>query len=80
MSQWEKLIKEIYQLSTELRFDEIRKVLEHYGYSCSNTGGSHYVFRKEDSEPITIPVHGKIKKQYIKDVRDIIEREEKNNG
>lgn len=32
MSQWDKLIKHIRNLSKDLRFDELRKVLESYGY------------------------------------------------
>ena len=32
MSQWDKLIKRILNLSKDLRFDELRKVLESYGY------------------------------------------------
>lgn len=30
MSQWDKLIKRIRNLSNDLRFDELRKVLESY--------------------------------------------------
>lgn len=32
MSRWEKLLKRIYRLDDDLRFDELKKVLEHYGY------------------------------------------------
>ena len=33
MSQFDKLIDRIYSLDKDLRFDELKKVLEHYGYS-----------------------------------------------
>ncbi|MBQ4232022.1 MAG: type II toxin-antitoxin system HicA family toxin, partial [Lachnospiraceae bacterium] len=56
---------------------EIRKILEHYGYKVSSNGSSHFVFRKNNCNPITIPVHGKIKSKYIEMVRDVIEQEEK---
>lgn len=32
MSKWDKLLTKIYALSKDLRFDELRKVLESYGY------------------------------------------------
>lgn len=32
MSQWEKLLRRILLLSKDLRFDELRKVLESCGY------------------------------------------------
>lgn len=30
MSKWDKLLKRIYTLSKDLRFDELRKILENY--------------------------------------------------
>ena len=32
MSKWDKLIEKILNLSKDMRFDELRKVLESYGY------------------------------------------------
>lgn len=32
MSKWDKLITRICNLSKDLRFDELQKVLESYGY------------------------------------------------
>ena len=48
MSKWDKLILKISTLSKELRFSELRKVLESYGYVMNNPegGSSHYTFRK----------------------------------
>ena len=33
MSKWDKLLARIRTLSADLRFDELRKVLESYGYN-----------------------------------------------
>lgn len=33
MSKWEKLLARICSLSNDLRFEELRKVLESYGYT-----------------------------------------------
>lgn len=80
MSKWEKLLSKICSLSKDLRFHEIRKVLESYGYKmCSpKSGSSHYTFRKVGCNPITIPKHEPIKKIYVEMVKQIVESEEKN--
>ena len=77
MSQWDKLIGRILSLSKDLRFDELRKVLESYGYTmhAPRSGSSHYTFRKPGCHPITIPKHEPIKKVYVEMVRDIVESE-----
>ena len=73
MSKFDKLIKEILSLSKDLRFAELRKVLEFYGYTRS--GSSHYTFRKSGCNPITIPKHKPIKKVYVQKVKEIVEAE-----
>ena len=59
MSKWDKLLTRICALSKDLRFDELRKVLESYGYvmNAPKGGSSHYTFRKAGCQPITIPKH-----------------------
>ena len=77
MSKWDKLITRICNLSKDLRFDELRKVLESYGYEMNapRSGSSHYTFRKQGCMPITIPKHEPIKKVYVEMVRQIVESE-----
>ena len=67
MSKWDKLLTRICSLSKDLRFDELRKVLESYGYEINapRSGSSHYTFRKAGCQPITIPKHEPIKKIYV---------------
>ncbi len=79
MSKWDKLLVKINTLSKDLRFDELRKVLEHYGYTMNapKSGSSHYTFRKSGCQPITVPKHSPMKKVYVEMVRKIVEREEK---
>lgn len=50
MSKWDKLLTRICALSKDLRFDELRKVLESYGYvmNAPKGGSSHYTFRRLD--------------------------------
>ena len=77
MSKWDKLIMQICNLSKDIRFDELRKVLESYGYEMNSTkgGSSHYTFRKCGCMPVTIPKHEPIKKVYVEMVRQIVESE-----
>ena len=81
MSKWNKLIARICSLSKDLRFDELQKVLESCGYvmNAPRTGSSHYTFRKQGCQPITIPKHEPIKKVYVEMVRQIVESEAKRN-
>ena len=80
MSKWDKLIVRICNLSKDLRFDELKKVLESYGYvmNTPRNGSSHYTFRKQGCQPITIPKHEPIKKIYVEMVRQIVESEVRN--
>ena len=80
MSQWDKLLKWICGLAKDIRFDELRKILESYGYVMKSPkgGSSHYTFRKQGCQPITIPKHEPIKRVYVEMVRQIVERETKN--
>lgn len=67
-------------MSRDLRFDELRKVLESYGYEMRQPSGgsSHYTFRKAGCAPITIPMHEPIKKVYVIMVKEVVESEVSN--
>lgn len=77
MSKWDKLLSRIKSLSKELRFEELRKVLESCGYTMSQPrgGSSHCTFRKAGCAPITIPMHEPIKTVYVQMVKEIVESE-----
>ena len=80
MSQWDKLINRIISLSPDIRFEEIKKIMESYGYEMQSprSGSSHYTFRKKGCNPITIPKHKTIKRVYVEIVKALIEQEDKN--
>lgn len=77
MSKWDKLLQRITSLSKDMRFDELRKVLESFGYVMYSPkgGSSHYTFRKTGCQPITIPKHEPIKKVYVEMVKQVVESE-----
>ena len=81
MSKWDKLLSKITSLSKDVRFDELKKILESYGYVmyAPRGGSSHYTFRKSGCRSITIPKHEPIKKVYVEMVKEIIEGEESLN-
>ena len=80
MSKWEKLLDKILSLSNDVRFDELKKVLESCGYTmyAPRGGSSHYTFRKKGCYPITVPKHEPIKKVYVQMVKEVIESEANN--
>ncbi len=78
MSQFEKLLMRIKMLDKNMRFQEVKKVLEEFGYTMSSPSGgsSHRTFRKPGRKPVTIPEHEPIKRIYIIMVKEAVEREE----
>ena len=81
MSKWDKLLNKIKNLSKDIRFAELKKILEEYGYVMYSPrgGSSHYTFRKPGCRPITIPKHEPVKKVYVEMVKAIVESEEQEN-
>ena len=82
MSQWDKLISKITSLSADLRFAELKKVLENCGYTMHTPkgGSSHATFRKKGCSPITIPKNDPIKKVYVEKVCRVVESEDDNEN
>ena len=82
MSKWDKLLQKIKTLSGDLRYEELKKVLESFGYTAKETSGgsSHITFRKSGCPPITVPRHSTIKRVYVEMVKEIIEKEESNEN
>lgn len=81
MSKWDKLLRKITNLSKDVRFEDLKKILESYGYDMNtpNSGSSHYTFRKKGRNPITIPKSNPVKKVYVVMVKRVIESEETKN-
>lgn len=81
MSKWNKLISRVCAFPSDIRFYELKKILEYYGYVMTRprSGSSHCTFRKEGKMPITIPQNEPIKKVYVELVIRVIESEEKDN-
>jgi len=75
MSKKEKRIESIKNNPKNVKFQNLKKVLENLGYKAINNGGSHYVFTKENATSLTIPFRNPVKVVYVKQVISIIEDE-----
>lgn len=82
MSTWDKLLARILAEDNNMRFEDLRKVLESCGYTMKRPSGgsSHCTFRKKGRNPITIPVHEPIKVTYVRMVKEVVETEEQNEN
>lgn len=78
MSQWDKLIKKLKNSPQSMRYNDLKKILENYGYVAKETSGgsSHVTFRKDGCTPVTIPRHEPILKIYVEMVREVVEKED----
>ena len=79
MSRKDKLFEAIKNNPKNVKFEDLKKILESLGYTAVNRGGSHYVFTKEDSISLTIPYKRPVKVIYVKQVIKIIEDESNEN-
>ena len=55
-------------MASEVRFSEVRKLLESKGWAFIRISGSHHIFKKPGvPEALSVPVHGgKVKPVYVK--------------
>ncbi len=59
-------------MASEVRFSEVRKLLEAKGYRLERIRGSHHVFDKAGWPPVVIPVHrGKVKHAYVRKIEKL---------
>jgi len=67
LTQRRKLIDRIRARPPEADFDDVRKLLEEFGWSLARTSGSHMHFTKEGERTITVPlVKGRrVKRTYL---------------
>lgn len=72
MSQIEKQLQYLLSLPKEMRYEELKTILERFGFLGREVGSSHITYRKDGYPNITIPRHGNIKKTYVKVIRDVI--------
>jgi predicted RNA binding protein YcfA (HicA-like mRNA interferase family) len=67
MTKRDKLVDRIRQRPPEADFDDVRAVLEMYGWAFDRQKGSHATFTKAGEHPLTIPIthHVRVKRFYL---------------
>lgn len=57
-------------MPSEVRFAEVRRLLEKHGWILIRIRGSHHVFQKPGAPTFSIPVHhGKVKPFYVREIK-----------
>jgi len=75
MTKKEKLLTKFSNITEEASFREATKVLEILEYKIIRTRGSHFIFRNQREENISIPVHNnRIKKKYVRKIQNLINK------
>lgn len=61
-------------MPSEVRFAEVRKLLEDHGYTLSRIKGSHHWFERPGARGISVPVHkGRVQPRYLAIIRKALE-------
>ena len=73
-----KLAEKIIRNLKDVGFDDLRRLLESFGYECRQPrgGSSHYVFRKSGTMPISVPKDRPVNRKYVRVVIDLLNLEE----
>ena len=77
MSKREKRLLKIRQSQKDVSMQELRQLLEDFGFKYEPTDGSHYIFRYNNGGlnfKIPIPFHRPIKEYYVKQVIKLIDQ------
>lgn len=71
MSRREKLIERIRRRPPDASFEDVRSLLEQFGWEHARTEGSHVTFTKANEFPIVVPVHKrKVGRRYLDTICD----------
>jgi predicted RNA binding protein YcfA (HicA-like mRNA interferase family) len=75
MGKLEKLIQQFLNYPTEVRFEDVRYLLEALGFIEIRSKGSHHIFRNSMRQTVVIPKKGgqKVKGAYVKLIVDLLD-------
>jgi predicted RNA binding protein YcfA (HicA-like mRNA interferase family) len=75
MGKLEKLIQQFLNHPPEVRFEDVRYLLEAFGFVEIRSRGSHHSFRNEIGQKVVIPKKGgqKVKGVYVKLIVDLLD-------
>jgi predicted RNA binding protein YcfA (HicA-like mRNA interferase family) len=78
MGKLEKLVEQFLNQPPEVRFEDVRYLLEAFGFEEKRSKGSHHSFRDSQGRKITIPKKGaqKVKRIYVQQIIELLNLEE----
>ena len=78
MGKLSKLIQKFLASPPEVRFEEVRTLLEGLGFHEARSKGSHHIFRDEQGRQLTTPKTGgqKVKRPYIQKIVELLNLED----
>lgn len=73
-----KLVGKILANRKNVEYNDLKRLLEGFGFECRQPrgGSSHYVFRRPNTNPITVPKNRPVNKTYVDQVIDLLNLEE----
>ena len=72
MSRKDRLIKDLRNNPNNVKFADIKQILEDDGWTLASVKGSHHKFKKPNHQPLIIPFNKPIKPFYVNLVLDTI--------
>jgi predicted RNA binding protein YcfA (HicA-like mRNA interferase family) len=78
MSKLAKLIRSFLANPPDVRFEDVRYVLEAFGFQEKRSRGSHHTFENEMGEVIVVPKKGgrKVKRFYVQRIVELLKLED----
>ncbi len=73
-----KLVKLFLSEPVEVRFEEVRALLNAFGFEEVRSKGSHHIFRNSAGRTQVVPKKSgqKVKRAYVKEIVDLLNLEE----
>jgi len=76
MTKRDKLVRKMLQKPSNLRFCDVKTLLDHFDFKNVRTKGSHHIFSNGDLI-ISVPVHDNIvKRTYLEKIIKLLNLEE----
>lgn len=78
MTSFKNRVTQLLSYPPEMAYDEVKAILEHFGFYRDREKGSHCIYRHEDGRKIGFPKSGgrSIKGHYLRHIAEILELEE----
>jgi predicted RNA binding protein YcfA (HicA-like mRNA interferase family) len=78
MSKLAKLIRSFLANPPDVRFEDVRYVLEAFGFQEKRSRGSHHTFENEMGKVIVVPKKGgqKVKRFYVQRIVELLKLED----